>query len=170
MALVKKAKELTFIERLYLPAILQGMAITMRHFVKSLLGGGVTIRYPEQHKKVPDNYRALHVMPTHADGHIKCVACEMCSTVCPANAITVFAEEDENPVYEKRAKFYEIDELRCIFCGFCEEVCPRDAIRLTKDYEFVADDRKKFLYTKDELVRTLEDKVKKLNEKENRDR
>ena len=171
MAIIKKQKEMTLLERMYLPAILQGMAITIRHMMNSLFGSGpITIRYPEQHKKVPENYRALHVMPVHADGHIKCVACEMCSTVCPANAITVIAEEDEDPTYEKRAKFYEIDELRCIFCGFCEEVCPRDAIHLTKDYEFVADDRKKFLYQKDQLTRTIDDKIVPLRNKENRDR
>jgi NADH-quinone oxidoreductase subunit I len=118
---------------------------------------------------VPDKYRGLHVMPTWDDGHIKCVACEMCSTVCPANAITVIAEEDEDPKIEKRAKFYEIDELRCIFCGFCEEVCPRDAIHLTKVYEFVADNREEFLYEKDRLTKTYE-RIPKLNALENVDR
>jgi NADH-quinone oxidoreductase subunit I len=167
MAIVKKYKEMTFTERLYLPAILKGMSITMRHMFGTLFAKkGYTIRYPEQHKKVPENYRALHVMPVWDDGHIKCVACEMCSTVCPANAIRVVAEEDENPDIEKRAKLYEIDELRCIFCGFCEEVCPRDAIRLTKFYEFAADNRDKFIYGKDRLVKTCE-KVAELNKKEN---
>lgn len=168
--IVKKPAKLTFWERIYLPAILKGLGMTMGHMLKTLFTrGAVTIRYPEQHKKVPDNYRGLHVMPTWEDGHIKCVACEMCSTVCPANAIQVIAEPDENPDIEKRAKFYEIDELRCIFCGFCEEVCPRDAIHLTKTYEFVTDNRKGFLYRMDRLTKTRE-RVQELNGKENRDR
>jgi NADH-quinone oxidoreductase subunit I len=168
MAIVKETKEMNFLERLYLPAILKGMSLTLKHFVQTFTGKAYTIQYPEQHKKLHDNYRALHVMPTWDDGHIKCVACEMCSTVCPANAIIVVAEEDEDPKIEKRAKHYEIDELRCIFCGFCEEVCPRDAIRLTKFYEFADDDRSKFIYEKDRLVKTCE-KVAELNKKENVD-
>jgi NADH-quinone oxidoreductase subunit I len=170
MAIVKKFKELNAMERLYFPAILKGMSMTLRHFFGNLFGNDrITIAYPEKHKKVPDKYRGLHVMPTWDDGHIKCVACEMCSTVCPANAITVIAEEDEDPKIEKRAKFYEIDELRCIFCGFCEEVCPRDAIHLTKIYEFVADNREEFLYEKDRLTKTYE-RIPKLNALENVDR
>ena len=167
--IVKKPAPLTFWERIYLPAILKGLGLTLRHMIRTVTGGGVTLRYPEQHKRVPENYRALHVMPTWDDGHIKCVACEMCSTVCPADAITVIAEEDENPDIEKRAAFYEIDELRCIFCGYCEEVCPRDAIHLTKNYEFVTDNREGFLYQMDRLTKTGRT-VNELEAKENKNR
>ena len=164
--IVKKAEKLTLAEKLWLPAIVKGLGITIKHFFKSLFGGGmVTIRYPEQRKIMPDYYRGLHILPVHEDGHEKCVACEMCSTVCPSKAITIFPEESTEPGHEKRPAFYEIDMLRCIFCGFCEEVCPRDAIKLTRVYELVDDDRPKFYYLKDRLMRTG-DKIAELEEKD----
>lgn len=155
MAIVKKQTKLTLAERIYLPAILGGLRITMRHAMNSIFRGGiVTIRYPEQRKEMPDYYRGLHILTKHEDGHEKCVACEMCSTVCPSKAITVIAEESDAPGHEKRPRYYEIDMLRCIFCGFCEEVCPRDAIKLTQIYELVDDGRDKFIYMKDKLMDT----------------
>ena len=164
MTIVKKAKELTPAERLYLPAILKGLSITIRHLFRSLFGKGmVTIRYPEKRKPLPDYYRGLHILTKWPDGHERCVACEMCSTVCPSKAITVIAEEGAEPGHEKRPKLYEIDLLRCIFCGFCEEVCPKDAIKLTKIYELVDDDRPKFIFAKDKLMSTdkrLEEQAK----------
>jgi len=163
--IIKKPKPLSFAERIYLPAILKGLSITVRHMFGNFFGkDSITIRYPEQRKVLPDYYRGLHILPKWDDGHEKCVACEMCSTVCPAKAITIFPEESTAPGHEKRPRYYEIDMLRCIFCGFCEEVCPRDAIKLTHVYELCDDDRPKFIYLKDQLMdtdkRILEDAEK----------
>jgi NADH-quinone oxidoreductase subunit I len=165
MAIVKKFKPLTFVERIYLPPILKGLSITVRHMFANFFGkDSITIRYPEQRKVMPDYYRGLHILPKWEDGHEKCVACEMCSTVCPSKAITVFPEESTEPGHEKRPRLYEIDMLRCIFCGFCEEVCPRDAIKLTRVYELCDTDRRSFIYNKPQLMSTdkrlLEDEAK----------
>ena len=44
---------MSFIERLYLPAIFGGMVITMKHvFMKK-----ATIKYPEQNRQFSDIYR-----------------------------------------------------------------------------------------------------------------
>ena len=40
-------KEMTFVEKLYLPAIAKGMGITLKHFFKPK----VTINYPEQKRE-----------------------------------------------------------------------------------------------------------------------
>src|SRR5262245_6084185 len=65
-----------------------------------------------------------------ADGKVRCVACMMCPTVCPAHCITIVAEEAPDGSIEKRPKIFEIDELRCVVCGLCAEACPCDAIRM----------------------------------------
>jgi NADH-quinone oxidoreductase subunit I len=64
------------------------------------------------------------------DGQVRCVACMMCPTVCPAHCITIVPEEAPDGRIEKRPKIFEIDELRCVVCGLCAEACPCDAIRM----------------------------------------
>ena len=64
------------------------------------------------------------------DGQVRCVACMMCPTVCPAHCITIVPEEAPDGTIEKRPKIFEIDELRCVVCGLCAEACPCDAIRM----------------------------------------
>ena len=49
-------KPLNFWERAYLPAIVQGLSITMSHFFRK----PVTIQYPEQKREFSENYRGLH--------------------------------------------------------------------------------------------------------------
>ena len=60
---------------------------------------------------------------------------------------------------EKYASVYEINMLRCIFCGLCEEACPKEAIFLTDrkvDSEY---QRGIFVYGKDKLVETMDERV-----------
>jgi NADH-quinone oxidoreductase subunit I len=146
-------KEMTFMERLYLPAILKGLYITMSHFFKK----EVTIQYPEVKRPVSDIYRGLHVLKRDDEGRERCTACGLCALSCPAEAITMVAAErteDELHLYreEKYASIYEINMLRCIFCGNCETACPKEAIFLTDRFVASETKRKAFVYGKDKLV------------------
>jgi NADH-quinone oxidoreductase subunit I len=106
-------------------------------------------------------------------GRENCTACGLCALSCPAEAITMKAEErkkGEEHLYreEKYASIYEINMLRCIFCGLCEEACPKDAIYLTISKELVPAqyNREDFIFGKDKLVMPLEmalANTKKLN-------
>ena len=118
-------------QQTYVPAILRGLGTTMRHFFQNLSRKEhiVTIQYPEERPVYPPRYRGLHRLMTRDDGSVRCVACMCCPTVCPANCITIVAEETGNN-NEKRPKIFEIDELRCVVCGLCVEACPCDAIRM----------------------------------------
>ena len=128
----------------YLPAIMDGLGVTTRHFVKnlSLLLRGkkqgndpardqiATLRYPEEKQTYPQRYRGHHRLMWRDDGQARCVACFMCSTACPANCIYIEAGEHTDGSIEKYPVRFEIDHLVCIYCGMCEEACPCDAIRM----------------------------------------
>ena len=146
-------KKLTWLEKLYLPAIFQGMAITISHFFKK----AATTKYPEEKRYIAPVYRGLHVLKRDDQGRENCTACGLCAVSCPAEAITIEAAErkpGEEHLYkeEKYASLYEINMLRCIFCGICEEACHEDAIYLTDRILPSAYQRNTFIYGKDLLV------------------
>jgi NADH-quinone oxidoreductase subunit I len=128
-----------FVRQTYLPGVAQGLGVTLRHLVKNLSGLLVgrrketdiaTLSYPEEKKPYPPRNRGLHRLMKREDGQVRCVACMMCPTVCPAHCITIVPEESPSGGIEKRPRIFEIDELRCVVCGLCVEACPCDAIRM----------------------------------------
>jgi NADH-quinone oxidoreductase subunit I len=150
-------KKISFWEKIYLPAILNGMWITFSHLFRKK----TTIRYPEVKRSFSEIYRGKHVLKRDDEGRERCTACGLCAVACPAEAITMVAAErkpGEEHLYreEKYASVYEINMLRCIFCGMCEEACPKEAIFLTK--ELVPSDyyRDNFIYGKDILVEPMD--------------
>ncbi len=150
-------KKMSFWEKIYLPAILKGMWITLGHlFTKK-----TTVRYPEVKREFSEIYRGRHVLKRDDEGRERCTACGLCAVACPAEAITMVAAErkpGEENLYreEKYASTYEINMLRCIFCGLCEEACPKEAIFLTKTIVKAGYDRDKFIYGKDLLVEPVD--------------
>ena len=146
-------KPMTFMERLYIPGILKGMAITFSHIFKKQ----PTIRYPEQKREFSPVFRGLHVLNRDEQGRERCTACGLCAVACPAEAITMEAAEREvgqENLYreEKYAAKYEINMLRCIFCGLYEEACPKDAIYLSETFAPANFTRSGFIYGKDHLL------------------
>lgn len=148
---------MTFKERIYLPAILGGLAITLKHFFQKK----ATVCYPEQIRPFAPVYRGYHVLKRDEAGAERCTACGLCAEACPAEAITMTAAErkpGEEGLYreEKYASVYEINMLRCIFCGLCEEACPKEAIFLTDRIVVTDYKRDVFVYGKDKLVEPIE--------------
>jgi len=153
-------KQMTLAERLYFPAILGGLRITFRHFFKKK----ATVNYPEEQRPHSKYFRGIHVLKRDDQGRENCTACGLCAVACPAEAITMVAEErkpGEENLYreEKYAKEYNINMLRCIFCGLCEEACPKDAIYLTDRISMSNYQRGQFIYTKDMLVEPLNEPI-----------
>jgi NADH-quinone oxidoreductase subunit I len=150
-------KKMSFWEKIYLPAVLNGMRITFSHLFRKK----VTIRYPETKREFAEIYRGQHVLKRDDEGRERCTACGLCAVACPAEAITMVAEErkpGEESLYreEKYASVYEINMLRCIFCGLCEEACPKEAIFLTKRIVPSDFERDGFIYGKDKLLEPLD--------------
>lgn len=150
-------KEMSFMEKLYLPAIIKGMIITISHLFKRK----ATIKYPEQTKEFAPVYRGMHVLKRDEEGRENCTACGLCALACPAEAISMDAAERKNgeeQLYreEKYAARYEINMLRCIYCGLCEEACPKDAIYLTDRIVPSEFTRGNFIFGKDMLVEGVE--------------
>ncbi len=147
-------------EKIYLPAIFKGMMVTLRHMLKKRK----TIKYPEETREFAPVYRGMHVLKRDEEGRENCTACGLCAVACPAEAITMVANErkkGEEHLYreEKYAETYEINMLRCIFCGLCEEACPKEAIFLTDRIVPTEYGRDTFVYGKDMLVEKLDDRI-----------
>lgn len=146
-------KPMTLMEKLYLPSIFKGMAITFSHLFKKR----PTINYPEQQRQFSSVFRGLQILNRDEEGRERCTACGLCAVACPAEAITMEAAErqpGEEHLYreEKYAAKYEINMLRCIFCGLCEEACPKDAVYLTQTFAPSNYGRKGFIYKKEDLL------------------
>lgn len=153
-------KEMTFLESIYLPAIMSGLMITLKHLFKKK----VTIRYPEKKREIAPVFRGQHVLKRDEQGRENCTACGLCAVACPAEAITMTATErkkGEEHLYreEKYASVYEINMLRCIFCGLCEEACPKEAIFLTDRIVPSNFDRDGFIYGKNKLVEAENERI-----------
>jgi NADH-quinone oxidoreductase subunit I len=139
-------------EKLYLP-LLQGMMVTLRHFFKNLGGSKHTISYPEERRDYSHRYRGHHILTTRADGSVRCVACFMCATACPAECIHIEAAEQPDVNIEKYPVVYDIDMLRCIFCGFCVDACPEDAIIMSRNYDMAYFTREQSIAGKADLMK-----------------
>jgi NADH-quinone oxidoreductase subunit I len=140
---MRRKQEMTLGERLYVPEVVRGLVVILSHFFRNLslhiahlLGfaqetkAAYTTQYPEERKQYPDTYRGSHRLTLKEDGSVRCTACFLCATACPANCIHIEAGEHPDPTVEKFPLRYEIDTLRCIYCGMCVEACPCDAIRM----------------------------------------
>lgn len=121
----------------FLPGILSGMGFTFKTMISNLFNKEKmpTLNYPEEKYEYSPRFKGNHVLTVKKDGDIRCTACMLCATACPAQCISIVASEDEDPTVEKYPISYEIDMLRCVFCGFCEEACPVDAVRMGPEWQ-----------------------------------
>ncbi len=140
-------RKLTLWEKLYLPEIIRGLYTTFKHLFRPKF----TRQYPEERWDPPASFRGRPVLVMDDNGAERCVACGLCSRVCPPLAIEVRASETEL-LKERYPVVFEINMLRCIFCGYCEEVCPEEAIIMSKDYELAFRDPSEGIFGKDKLL------------------
>jgi NADH-quinone oxidoreductase subunit I len=157
--------KLSLPDQFFLPQVLIGLGTTMKHMLRVLGGTDRVIQYPEERREdipVEDGgmskptYRGVHRLNKDEEGRVKCVACFMCSTACPAHCIHIEASESPWQDREKYPAKFDIDELRCIYCGMCEEACPVDAIELTSLYDIVGLTRQEMIFDKSKLLEVFD--------------
>jgi NADH-quinone oxidoreductase subunit I len=149
------------LEQLYVPAIWEGLTTTIRHTVSTVFGKGSRVQeFPEVEPQLPANYRGVHRLNRDEQGRVKCVACYMCSTACPAHCIDIISAPSPWKDREKYPETFVIDELRCIYCGMCEQACPVDAIELTTLYDLTGLSREEMMFDKEKLLSVFDQTVK----------
>ncbi len=144
-------RDLSFWQKLYIPEIVKGLKITIAQMFRPKF----TRQYPEEKWNPSAAFRGRPVL-VEDKGIERCVACGLCSRVCPALAIEVQASE--SPFWKERYPVkFEINMLRCIFCGFCEEVCPEEAIIMSKEFELTFLSQEEAIFGKDKLLKPAEE-------------
>ena len=86
----------------------------------------------------------------------RCIGCELCAGVCPAQCIYVrgAGNSPDAPVSpgERYGYVCEINDLRCIHCDLCVEACPTEATIETRMFELSWTRRDDAIYTKGQLL------------------
>jgi len=156
-------KILNIIKTLTLIDLFQGLIVTLKNFFRRK----VTVQYPEVKTPISNRFRGKLALMKYENGEERCIACKLCSAVCPANAISIDSEESEDGT--RRTTRFDIDAFKCVYCGFCEEACPVDAIVETDIFEYHMTKNHQRLQTKEMLLKLGEDYREKILSKKEKD-
>jgi NADH-quinone oxidoreductase subunit I len=127
-------------------ALASGFATTFKHLFRK----PITEQYPEYKRALPERTRARIILTRDPDGNERCVACYLCSAVCPVSCISM--QSTAKPGGRRYATWFRINFARCIYCGLCEEACPTSAIQLTPNFETCEKDILTLVYEKEDLL------------------
>lgn len=101
-------------DTLFLTELIRGLGVTIGHVFKE----PATINYPFEKGPLSPRFRGEHALRRYPSGEERCIACKLCEAICPAQAITIEAEERSDG--SRRTTRYDIDMTKCIYCGFCQ--------------------------------------------------
>lgn len=101
-------------DTVFLTELIRGLGVTLGHVFKE----PATINYPFEKGPLSPRFRGEHALRRYPSGEERCIACKLCEAICPAQAITIEAEERADG--SRRTTRYDIDMTKCIYCGFCQ--------------------------------------------------
>jgi NADH-quinone oxidoreductase subunit I len=139
-----------YLKSFLLYELISGMFLTLKYLFKPK----VTQNYPYEKTRVSPRFKGEHALRRYPNGEERCIACKLCEAICPAQAITIEAEEREDG--SRRTTKYDIDMTKCIYCGLCQEACPVDAIVEGPNFEFATETHEELIYNKEKLLRNGE--------------
>ena len=105
MKIIQLIKKLTLID------FIKGFIVTLKAFFRRK----VTVQYPEVKTPLSPRFRGKLALMRYDNGEERCIACKLCSAVCPAQAITI--ESEERADGSRRTVKFDIDAFKCIYCG-----------------------------------------------------
>lgn len=128
--------------------IIRGFIETARNFFGSYHDPErlTTVQYPERRLALPENARTVpFLVYDHDMSGLRCTACTICETECPASCITIVKDTVKKPDYLGKPQFqpkvFDIDISVCMGCGICAEVCPFDSIKMDQVFELATRNR-----------------------------
>ena len=74
---------------MFLTEMVRGFAVTLAYIFKE----PATINYPFEKGPLSPRFRGEHALRRYPSGEERCIACKLCEAICPAQAITIEAEE-----------------------------------------------------------------------------
>ena len=134
------------IKTIFLSEFVKGLYLSLKFIFKPK----ATINYPFEKGPISPRFRGEQALRRYPNGEERCIACKLCEAACPAQAITIEAEPQEDG--SRKTTRYDIDMVKCIYCGLCQEACPVDAIVQGPNFEFTTETREELYYTKEKLL------------------
>ena len=98
-------------EKFFLPQIAQGLGVTAEHIAGVMFANrAITMQYPEEQHIPSPNYRGVHRLNKDEQGRVKCVACMLWATACPAHCIDIVGTTAP-PGWPNRGKYPRASSL-----------------------------------------------------------